>query len=172
MVGVDLGLLGEGGAGGAGGGGQDFGPSKWVDMLTRCIPSGLDAESVLLLMDKVCVEMLASSYGALVWTPARLALVYAHACCGCYALGLMTGIDRRVQAEVATKDKTTAEDRDHRNKKVYDVNSDEAREIMAKQKVQGYTRDFAYIEKINYLDLYIPVPKVSAARSRYYMAGS
>ena len=60
------------------------------------------------------------------------------------------------------KEKTTPEDRDHRNKKVYDVNSDEAREIMAKQKVQGYTSDFGYIEKMNYLDLYIPVPTVSA----------
>lgn len=67
-----------------------------------------------------------------------------------------------MQAEVEMKEKTTPEDRDHRNKKVYDVNSDEAREIMAKQKVQGYTSDFGYIEKMNYLDLYIPVPKVSA----------
>ena len=77
----------------------------------------------------------------------------------------MTGIDQRVQAEVEMKEKTTPEDRDHRNKKVYDVNSDEARKIMAKQKVQGYTRDFGYIEKINYLDLYIPVPKVGVDSS-------
>lgn len=77
-------------------------------------------------------------------------------------MGLMTGIDQRVQAELEMKEKTTPKDRDHRNKKVYDVNSDEARKIMAKQKVQGYTRDFGYIEKLNYLDLYIPVPKVSA----------
>lgn len=69
------------------------------------------------------------------------------------------------------KEKTTPEDRDHRNKKVYDVNSDEARKIMAKQKVQGYTRDFGYIEKINYLDLYIPVPKVGVDSSGGAVAG-
>lgn len=96
------------------------------------------------------------------WRSGEYAMLVATGCC---ALGLMTGIDQRVQAEVERKEKTTPEDRDHRNKKVYDVNSDEARKIMAKQKVQGYTRDFGYIEKTNYLDLYIPVPKVSADSS-------
>lgn len=52
--------------------------------------------------------------------------------------------------------------KDHRNKKIYDVNSDEARKIMAGQKVQGYTPSFGYIEKTNLFELFIPVPKVSA----------
>lgn len=63
-----------------------------------------------------------------------------------------------------TQENTTPEDRDHRNRKIYDVKSEEARKILAKQKVQGYTRDFGYVERVNYFDLYIPVPQVGDAK--------
>lgn len=77
-----------------------------------------------------------------------------------------TGIDKKVQEEtMKKKDVNTrgaeGEKRDATNRKIYDVNSEEARKILSKQKVQGYTNDFGYIEKANFLDLYIPVPKAS-----------
>lgn len=65
-----------------------------------------------------------------------------------------------MQAEMATKAATAPPNTDHRGKKIYDLKSKEAREIMAKQKVQGYTPDFSYVERVGYLDLYIPVPEV------------
>lgn len=71
-----------------------------------------------------------------------------------------TGLKKRMQAEMATKAATAPPNTDHRGKKIYDLKSKEAREIMAKQKVQGYTPDFAYVERVGYLDLYIPVPEV------------
>lgn len=61
---------------------------------------------------------------------------------------------------MATKAGTTPQNVDHRGKKIYDLKSKEARDILAKQKVQGYTPDFGYVEKADYLDLYIPVPEV------------
>lgn len=65
---------------------------------------------------------------------------------------------------MSAKASTTPENTDHRGKKIYDLKSKEAREIMAKQKVQGYTPDFGYVERAKYLDLYIPVPAVSLSR--------
>lgn len=65
-----------------------------------------------------------------------------------------------MQAEMATKAATAAPNTDHRGKKIFDLKSKEAREIMAKQKLQGYTPEFSYVERVAYLDLYIPVPKV------------
>lgn len=71
------------------------------------------------------------------------------------------GIDKKLQAEIKKKESAMPKGKDHRNKKIYDVNSDEARKIMAGQKVQGYTPSFGYIEKAKLLELYIPVPNVS-----------
>lgn len=68
-----------------------------------------------------------------------------------------------MQEEMAAKAGTTPPNTDHRGKKIYDLKSDEAREIMAKQKMQGYTADFGYVEKIDSFDLYIPVPEVRRA---------
>lgn len=66
-----------------------------------------------------------------------------------------------MQEEVAEKSKASADgSTDATGRKIYDINSKEAREILAQQKVQGFTRDFGYIERASYLDLYIPVPKV------------
>lgn len=65
---------------------------------------------------------------------------------------------------MATKASTTPPNTDHRGKKIYDLKSNEAREIMAQQKMQGYTPDFGYVEKMDSLDLYIPVPEVSVPR--------
>ncbi len=63
---------------------------------------------------------------------------------------------------MATKAAAAPPNTDHRGKKIYDLKSKEARDIMAKQKVQGYTPDFDYVERVGYLDLYIPVPEVGA----------
>jgi len=63
---------------------------------------------------------------------------------------------------MATKAAAAPPNTDHRGKKIYDLKSKEARDIMAKQKVQGYTPDFGYVERVGYLDLYIPVPEVCA----------
>ena len=63
---------------------------------------------------------------------------------------------------MATKAAAAPPNTDHRGKKIYDLKSKEARDIMAKQKMQGYTPDFAYVERLGYLDLYIPVPEVCA----------
>lgn len=71
------------------------------------------------------------------------------------------GIDKQLQAEIKKKESAMPDGIDHRNKKIYDVNSNEARKILAGQKVQGYTPSFGYIEKSNLFELYIPVPKVS-----------
>lgn len=46
------------------------------------------------------------------------------------------------------------------NKRIYDLQSEEARKIMANQMVQGYAHGFGYIERASYLELYVPVPKV------------
>ncbi|CAB1113521.1 unnamed protein product [Ectocarpus sp. CCAP 1310/34] len=74
------------------------------------------------------------------------------------------GLNKKLQAEMSAKASTTPENTDHRGKKIYDLESKEAREIMAKQKVQGYTPDFGYVERANYLDLYIPVPSGTRAK--------
>ncbi|CAM9882373.1 unnamed protein product [Ectocarpus fasciculatus] len=74
------------------------------------------------------------------------------------------GLNKKLQAEMSAKASTTPKNTDHRGKKIYDLKSKEAREIMAKQKVQGYTPDFGYVEKADYLDLYIPVPAGTRAK--------
>lgn len=63
--------------------------------------------------------------------------------------------------EVAAKSKASPDGlTDDTGRKIYDVKSKEAQQILAKQKVQGFTRNFGYVERTGYLDLYIPVPKV------------
>lgn len=74
---------------------------------------------------------------------------------------MILGLDKRVREEVAEKSKASPDGlTDATGRKIYDVDSEEARQILAKQKVQGFTRNFGYVERATYLDLYIPVPKV------------
>lgn len=80
--------------------------------------------------------------------------------CFLFIYNFPSGIDRKVQEELDKRQESAPENMDHRGKKIYDVKSEEAQKILAQQKVQGYTRDFGYVEKAKYLDLYIPVPKV------------
>lgn len=75
---------------------------------------------------------------------------------------LVVGLDKKVQDEVERRSCVQGDGtRDATNRKIYDVNSEEARKILSKQRIQGYTNDFGYIEKSTCFDLYIPVPKVS-----------
>lgn len=65
-----------------------------------------------------------------------------------------------MQEEMAAKAAAAPANTDHRGKKIFDLQSEEAREIVAKQKMQGYTPEFSYVERAGYFDIYIPVPAV------------